>query len=182
MTDRTLAGFDVSTFTHDARTHDVYRAASVRAGRDRDPRASWHLSRNDRVRRATHRRELHGLAAVPARTSRSADHRAENLQDVVHVCASREFAILADRTNPAEHNEWDGATLADDYLRTLWRLLALVCVPGTIHYEIVPSFIREELLSDPTTLDARAPAEMRAALRLTCAERLDSWIGFVACC
>jgi hypothetical protein len=98
------------------------------------------------------------------------------------VCASREFAILADRTNPAEHNEWDGATLADDYLRTLWRLLALVCVPGTIHYEIVPSFIREELLSDPTTLHARAPAEMRAALRLTCAERLDSWIGFVACC
>ena len=76
----------------------------------------------------------------------------------------------------------DGATLADDYLRTLWRLLALVCVPGTIHYEIVPSFIREELLNDPTTLDARAPAEMRAALRLTCAERLDSWIGFVACC
>jgi dienelactone hydrolase len=28
MTDRTLAGFDVSTFTHDARTHDVDRAGS----------------------------------------------------------------------------------------------------------------------------------------------------------
>ena len=28
MTDRTLAGFDVLTFTHDARTHDVYRAGS----------------------------------------------------------------------------------------------------------------------------------------------------------
>jgi dienelactone hydrolase len=28
MTDRTLAGFDVSTFTHDVRTHDVYRAGS----------------------------------------------------------------------------------------------------------------------------------------------------------
>src|SRR6478672_5707834 len=28
MTDRTLVGFDVSTFTHDARTHDVYRAGS----------------------------------------------------------------------------------------------------------------------------------------------------------
>ena len=28
MTDRTLAKFDVSTFTHDTRTHDVYRAGS----------------------------------------------------------------------------------------------------------------------------------------------------------
>jgi hypothetical protein len=75
----------------------------VRAGRDRDPRASWHLSRNDRVRPAVHPRELQGIAAVPVRTSRSADHRAENLQVVVHMCASREFASLADRTNPAEH-------------------------------------------------------------------------------
>jgi len=78
--------------------------------------------------------------------------------------------------------EWDGATLADDYVRTLWRVLALVCVPGSIHYEIVPSLTREELLSDPTALAARAPAEMRAALRLTAAERLDSWIQFVGCC
>jgi hypothetical protein len=78
--------------------------------------------------------------------------------------------------------EWDGATLAEDYVRTLWRVLTLVCVPGSIHYEIVPSPTREELLSHPTTLDARAPAEMRDALRLTAAERLDSWIQFVGCC
>jgi dienelactone hydrolase len=31
MTDRTLTGFDVSTFTHDARRHDVYRAGSGQA-------------------------------------------------------------------------------------------------------------------------------------------------------
>ena len=67
--------------------------------------------------------------------------------------------------------EWDGATLAEDYVRTLWRVLALVCVPGSIHYEIVPGLTREELLSDPATLDARAPAQMRDALRLTAAER-----------
>ncbi len=72
--------------------------------------------------------------------------------------------------------------LAEDYVRTLWRVLALVCVPGSIHYEIVPSLTREVLLSDPTALDARAPAELRAALRLTAAERLDSWIQFVGCC
>jgi hypothetical protein len=47
--------------------------------------------------------------------------------------------------------EWDGATFAEDYVRTLWRVLALVCVPGSIHYEIVPGLTRGELLSDPTT-------------------------------
>ena len=68
--------------------------------------------------------------------------------------------------------EWDSATLAEDYVRTLWRVLALVCVPGSIHYEIVPGLTREKLLSDPATLDGRAPAQMRDALRLTAAERL----------
>ena len=70
--------------------------------------------------------------------------------------------------------EWDGATLAEDYVRTLWRVLALVCVPGSIHYEIVPGLTREELLRDPATLDARAPAQMRDALRLTAAEQLPA--------
>ena len=54
--------------------------------------------------------------------------------------------------------EWDGATLAEDYVRTLWRVLALVCVPGSIHYEIVPGLTRGELLRDPATLDTRALA------------------------
>lgn len=70
--------------------------------------------------------------------------------------------------------EWDGATLAEDYVRTLWRVLALVCVPGSIHYEIVPGLTREELLGDPATLKGRAPAPMRDALRLTVTERLPA--------
>ena len=40
--------------------------------------------------------------------------------------------------------EWDGATLAEDYVRTLWRVLALVCVPGSIRYEIVPGLTRKD--------------------------------------
>ena len=67
--------------------------------------------------------------------------------------------------------EWDGATLAEDYVRTLWRVLALVCVPGSIHYEIVPGLTRGELLRDPATLDTRALAQTREALRLTAAEQ-----------
>jgi hypothetical protein len=65
----------------------------------------------------------------------------------------------------------DGATLAEDYMRTLWRVLALVCVPGSIHYEMVPGLTRGELLRDPATLDARALAQTREALRLTAAEQ-----------
>ena len=70
--------------------------------------------------------------------------------------------------------EWDGATLAEDYVRTLWHVLALVCVPGSIHYEIVPGLTRLELLGDPATLKGRAPTEMRDALRLTATERLPA--------
>lgn len=70
--------------------------------------------------------------------------------------------------------EWDGATLAEDYVRTLWRVLALVCAPGSIHYEIVPGLTRGELLRDPTTLAARVPAQIRDALRLTAAEQLPA--------
>jgi hypothetical protein len=70
--------------------------------------------------------------------------------------------------------EWDGATLAEVYVRTLRRVLALVCVPGSIHYEIVPGLTQEELLSDPATLEGRAPAQMRTALRLTVTERLPA--------
>jgi hypothetical protein len=53
-------------------------------------------------------------------------------------------------------------------------VVGLVCVPGSIHYEIVLGLTREELVSDPATLDARGPTEMREALRLTAAEQLPA--------
>ena len=66
MTDRPLAGFDFSTFTHDARTHDVYRAGSGPAVIVIHM-SSWHPSGNGRVRPATYRRRLHG-GCRPVRT------------------------------------------------------------------------------------------------------------------
>lgn len=63
--------------------------------------------------------------------------------------------------------EWDGATLAEDYARALWRVLALVCRPDSIHYEIVPGLTRDELLSNPAVLTDRASTPMRDSLRLT---------------
>ena len=46
-----------------------------------------------------------------------------------------------------------------------------------IHYEIVLGLTREELVSDPATLDARGPTEMREALRLTAAEQTPGVAG-----
>lgn len=45
--------------------------------------------------------------------------------------------------------EWDGAELAENYARTLWRVLALGSVPGSIHYAVLPGVRRDEFLRDP---------------------------------
>ena len=50
--------------------------------------------------------------------------------------------------------EWDDPTLAHAYARALWRVLALVSVPGSIHYVVLPGLRRDELLADPSLLDA----------------------------
>jgi len=42
--------------------------------------------------------------------------------------------------------EWDGPDRAEYYARCLWRVLELVCVPGTIHYQVLPGLCRDELL------------------------------------
>ena len=48
--------------------------------------------------------------------------------------------------------EWDGASGAESYARALWRVLALVSVPGSIHYRVLPGLRREELLARPDLL------------------------------
>jgi hypothetical protein len=53
--------------------------------------------------------------------------------------------------------EWDGPARAEHYARCLWRILELGCVPGSIHYIVVPGLSRDEVLNDPHLLDARAP-------------------------
>jgi hypothetical protein len=55
--------------------------------------------------------------------------------------------------------EWDGSYRAVAYARALWRVLALVSVPGSIHYIVLPGLRRDELLSQQrltgTETDAR---------------------------
>ncbi len=48
--------------------------------------------------------------------------------------------------------EWDGPSRAEFYARSLWHVLALVSVPGSIHYTIVPGVRRDDVLADPRCL------------------------------
>jgi hypothetical protein len=45
--------------------------------------------------------------------------------------------------------QWDGAERAETYARSLWRVLELVSVPGSIHYRVLPGMRREEFVRDP---------------------------------
>jgi hypothetical protein len=54
--------------------------------------------------------------------------------------------------------QWDGAAPAEHYARALWRVLALVCVPGSIHYTVLPGRRRDDLLRDPRALEDGDPA------------------------
>jgi hypothetical protein len=42
--------------------------------------------------------------------------------------------------------DWDGPGLAEHYARSLWRVLELVSVPGSIDYRVLPDVRRDDLL------------------------------------
>lgn len=54
--------------------------------------------------------------------------------------------------------EWDDPALAEAYSRALWWVLALVCVRGSVHYQVLPGLRRDELLRD-SPLSGRALPE-----------------------
>jgi hypothetical protein len=55
--------------------------------------------------------------------------------------------------------QWDGPKRAERYARALWRVLALGCVPGSIHYMVVPGLRRDDVLAAPHVLDAVAATD-----------------------
>jgi hypothetical protein len=61
--------------------------------------------------------------------------------------------------------EWDGPRRAENYARALWRILALVSVPGSVHYVVLPGLRRDVLLERPDLL-ASAAADAAAWWRL----------------
>jgi hypothetical protein len=52
--------------------------------------------------------------------------------------------------------EWDGAARAESYARALWRVLALVSVPGSISYRVLPGWRRDDVLARPEVLRPRS--------------------------
>ncbi|MEU0215276.1 hypothetical protein ABZ281_09170 [Streptomyces sp. NPDC006265] len=52
--------------------------------------------------------------------------------------------------------EWDNPQRAEYYARSLWRVLALVSVPGSIRYTVLPGLRRDDVLSDPGLVEAAA--------------------------
>jgi hypothetical protein len=52
--------------------------------------------------------------------------------------------------------EWDGPELAENYARALWRVLALVSEPGSIHYVILPGLRRDAWLERPPEMPGAA--------------------------
>lgn len=58
--------------------------------------------------------------------------------------------------------EWNGAERAERYARSLWRVLAIGSVPGTISYRVIPSLHRDDVLADPRLLDGVAPDDAAA--------------------
>ena len=49
--------------------------------------------------------------------------------------------------------EWDDPALAHAYARALWRILALVSVPGSIHYVVLPGLHRDDMLAEPDAIE-----------------------------
>jgi hypothetical protein len=62
--------------------------------------------------------------------------------------------------------QWDGTRLAEDYARALWRVLALVSVRDSIHYQVLPGLRRDDVLQNPHSLDSAAAQNDREWWRL----------------
>ena len=58
--------------------------------------------------------------------------------------------------------DWDGVVAAGHYARSLWWVLALVSVPGSIHHLVLPGVRRDDLLTR-TELVARCGRAPRPA-------------------
>ena len=65
--------------------------------------------------------------------------------------------------------EWDGSERAERYVRSLWRVLELVSVKGSIDYRVLPGLRRDHVLAELGELDRYAPAEAEAWWRVVAA-------------
>jgi hypothetical protein len=55
--------------------------------------------------------------------------------------------------------EWDGPDAAEQYARSLWRVLELVSERGSIDYRVFPGVTRDDVLANPDALDRFGAAD-----------------------
>ncbi len=96
---RQLAGFDLTTFTHEGRSHDVYRAGSGPAVVVIHELPGLHPGVVEFARRLVDAGYSVYLPSLFGRPGEPAGAAAV-LRSVLRVCVAREFTILADRTSP----------------------------------------------------------------------------------
>ena len=65
--------------------------------------------------------------------------------------------------------EWDGADRAEQYARSLWRVLELVSATGSIDYRVFPGLKRDDVLDDPSVLDRHGSTDKAAWWRVVAA-------------
>jgi hypothetical protein len=65
--------------------------------------------------------------------------------------------------------EWDGAGRAEQYARSLWRVLELVCEKGSIDYRILPGLRRDQVFADPAVTGTGVHPEETAWWRVVAA-------------
>ncbi|MFH8492813.1 hypothetical protein [Streptomyces coeruleorubidus] len=63
--------------------------------------------------------------------------------------------------------EWDDSQRAEHYARSLWRVLALVSVPGSIGYTVLPGLRRDDVLADPGLVEGAAREDASDWWRVT---------------
>ncbi|MGW6907056.1 hypothetical protein [Streptomyces sp. NPDC054940] len=62
--------------------------------------------------------------------------------------------------------EWDGPERAEHYARSLWWVLALVSVPGSIRYAVLPGLRRDDVIADPGLIEGSASHDAEAWSRI----------------
>ncbi|MFJ6551331.1 hypothetical protein ACIQNT_03640 [Streptomyces luteogriseus] len=67
--------------------------------------------------------------------------------------------------------EWDAPQRAEHYARSLWRVLALVSVPGSIGYTVLPGLRRDDVLADPGLVEGTARDDASHWWRVTAGTR-----------
>lgn len=105
---------------------------------------------------------------------RGKGHRAFEVESILNTLLFAGFPGLVSKLWMAHDEndtyrglyEWDGPRAAEDYARSLWRVLELVSEPGSIDFRVLPGLHRDEVLENPSLLDRHAQAEPQAWWRV----------------